>query len=147
MGADSAGWLHHGMANRLCLDFGLNLDPGMFEETSTMSSREMRLRRQIYWTLYFHDKLSASYTGRTCSMLVSIMILSDNQHLTGTGWTRNRGHAFRHRRRRNPAYKYYHTNMYPQCPNPTTESHVQYQQNTREYPTLIVSVPSVFAMT
>lgn len=141
MGADSAGWLHHGMANRLCLDLGLNLDPSRFEGTNTLSPREVRLRRQIYWTLYFHDKLLASYTGRICSMLVSIMVLSNKQHLTEAGWTRNRGHAFRYRRRRNPAYKYCHTNAYPKRPNSITEGHVQYQQNTREYLPLTVSVP------
>ena len=70
MGADAAGWLHHGMANRLCLDMGLNMDPARLEKTITMSAREIRLRRQIYWTMYFHDKLCASYTGRICSMLV-----------------------------------------------------------------------------
>ncbi|KAE8155053.1 fungal-specific transcription factor domain-containing protein [Aspergillus avenaceus] len=71
MGADAAGWLHHGMANRLSLDMGLNLDPVEFEETNAMSQREIQLRRQIYWTLYCHDKLSSSYTGRICSMLDS----------------------------------------------------------------------------
>ncbi|KAF7171359.1 hypothetical protein CNMCM5623_003755 [Aspergillus felis] len=45
-GADAAGWLHHGMANRLSLDMGLNLDPAAFDRA-----------------------LSASYTGRVCSML------------------------------------------------------------------------------
>ncbi|EAW20573.1 Zn(II)2Cys6 transcription factor [Aspergillus fischeri NRRL 181] len=68
-GADAAGWLHHGMANRLSLDMGLNLDPAAFEGAVSMSPKEMQLRRQIYWTLYCHDKLSASYTGRVCSML------------------------------------------------------------------------------
>lgn len=58
------------MANRLCLDMGLNMDPARLEKTITVSAREIRLRRQIYWTLYFHDKLCASYTGRICSMLV-----------------------------------------------------------------------------
>ncbi|GFF69631.1 hypothetical protein IFM60648_02969 [Aspergillus lentulus] len=68
-GADAAGWLHHGMANRLSLDMGLNLDPAAFEEAVRMSPKEIQLRRQIYWTLYCHDKLAASYTGRICSML------------------------------------------------------------------------------
>ncbi|KAB8237155.1 Zn(II)2Cys6 transcription factor [Aspergillus alliaceus] len=71
MGADAAGWLHHGMANRLSLDMGLNLDPAGFEEANTLPQREIQLRRQIYWTLYCHDKLSSSYTGRICSMLDS----------------------------------------------------------------------------
>ncbi|KAL4814303.1 fungal-specific transcription factor domain-containing protein [Aspergillus spinulosporus] len=70
-GADAAGWLHHGMANRLCLDMGLNLDPAGFQEMNILSHREIQLRRQIYWSLYFHDKLSSNYTGRICSMLNS----------------------------------------------------------------------------
>ncbi|KAL4733168.1 fungal-specific transcription factor domain-containing protein [Aspergillus similis] len=70
-GADAAGWLHHGMANRLCLDMGLNLDPAGFQEVNILSHREIQLRRQIYWSLYFHDKLSSNYTGRICSMLNS----------------------------------------------------------------------------
>ncbi|RAK97283.1 uncharacterized protein BO80DRAFT_389884, partial [Aspergillus ibericus CBS 121593] len=69
IGKDAAGWLHHGMADRLCLDMGLNIDPAGFEGTVAISAREARLRRQIYWTLYCHDKLSATYTGRICSML------------------------------------------------------------------------------
>ncbi|KAL5001524.1 fungal-specific transcription factor domain-containing protein [Aspergillus recurvatus] len=70
-GADAAGWLHHGMANRLCLDMGLNLDPAGFQEMNILSHQEIQLRRQIYWSLYFHDKLSSNYTGRICSMLNS----------------------------------------------------------------------------
>jgi hypothetical protein len=76
MGADAASWLHHGMANRLSLDMGLNLDPAGFEETNAMTQREIHLRRQIYWALYCHDKLSSSYTGRICSMLVGFLLVS-----------------------------------------------------------------------
>ncbi|KAL4911504.1 hypothetical protein BDW74DRAFT_184806 [Aspergillus multicolor] len=70
-GADAASWLHHGMANRLCLDMGLNLDPAGFPESEGLSHREIQLRRQIYWSLYCHDKLFSHYTGRICSMLDS----------------------------------------------------------------------------
>ncbi|KAL5048060.1 hypothetical protein BDW71DRAFT_196449 [Aspergillus fruticulosus] len=70
-GADAAGWFHHGMANGLCLDMGLNLDPAGFQEMNILSHLEIQLRRQIYWSLYFHDKLSSNYTGRICSMLNS----------------------------------------------------------------------------
>ncbi|GKZ24711.1 hypothetical protein AbraIFM66951_004123 [Aspergillus brasiliensis] len=69
IGKDAAGWLHHGMADRLCLDMGLNIDPAGFAGTVSISAREARLRRQIYWTLYCHDKLCAVYTGRICTML------------------------------------------------------------------------------
>lgn len=72
MGADAAGWLHQGMANRLALDMGLNMDPASLAETSTISVEEAELRRTIYWTLYCHDKLLASYTGRVCTLLVRV---------------------------------------------------------------------------
>jgi hypothetical protein len=57
---------------------GLNLDPAAFEGAVSMSPKEIQLRRQIYWTLYCHDKLAASYTGRICSMLVRPVIRSES---------------------------------------------------------------------
>ncbi|KAK7450000.1 hypothetical protein Landi51_05717 [Colletotrichum acutatum] len=68
-GCDAAGWLHQGMANRLALDMGLNLDASSLSGTCHMSSEEVELRRQIYWALYCDDKLAAIYTGRVCSLL------------------------------------------------------------------------------
>jgi hypothetical protein len=70
MGSDAAGWLHQGMANRLALDMGLNMDPSVLSGAVALPSIEIELRRQIYWALYCHDKLSASYTGRVCTLLV-----------------------------------------------------------------------------
>ncbi|KAH9205941.1 fungal-specific transcription factor domain-containing protein [Leptodontidium sp. 2 PMI_412] len=69
VGADAAGWLHQGMANRLAIDMGLNLDPMSMQRAATISEEEIQLRRQVYWALYCHDKLFASYTGRICTML------------------------------------------------------------------------------
>ncbi|KAJ5675254.1 uncharacterized protein N7477_005188 [Penicillium maclennaniae] len=71
MGSDAAGWLHQGMANRLALDMGLNMDPAVLAEKVALPPIEIELRRQIYWALYCHDKLSASYTGRVCTLLDS----------------------------------------------------------------------------
>ncbi|EXU98238.1 Zn(2)-Cys(6) zinc finger domain protein [Metarhizium robertsii] len=68
-GQDAAGWLHSGMANRLVLDMGLNLDPGSLVASGRMTAEEAQLRRQVYWSLYCVDKLAAAYTGRVCSML------------------------------------------------------------------------------
>lgn len=74
MGSDAAGWLHQGMANRLALDMGFNMDPSVLSGTVALPSIEIELRRQIYWALYCHDKLSASYTGRVCTLLVCCII-------------------------------------------------------------------------
>ncbi|KAK2014574.1 hypothetical protein LZ32DRAFT_603301 [Colletotrichum eremochloae] len=68
-GCDAAGWLHQGMANRLALDMGLNLDAASLSGTLHMSSEEIELRRQVYWSLYCDDKLAAIYTGRVCNLL------------------------------------------------------------------------------
>ncbi|WDK19528.1 C6 transcription factor [Colletotrichum graminicola] len=57
------------MANRLALDMGLNLDAASLGGTFHMSSEEIELRRQVYWSLYCDDKLTAIYTGRVCSLL------------------------------------------------------------------------------
>ncbi|KAJ5765969.1 uncharacterized protein N7511_003585 [Penicillium nucicola] len=71
MGSEAAGWLHQGMANRLALDMGLNMDPSVLSGAVALPCIEIELRRQIYWALYCHDKLSASYTGRVCTLLDS----------------------------------------------------------------------------
>ncbi|KAJ0158880.1 Nitrogen assimilation transcription factor nit-4, partial [Colletotrichum tanaceti] len=68
-GCDAAGWLHQGMANRLALDMGLNLDAASLAGTCHMSPEEIELRRQVYWSLYCDDKLAAIYTGRVCGLL------------------------------------------------------------------------------
>ncbi|KAF7540483.1 hypothetical protein G7054_g1323 [Neopestalotiopsis clavispora] len=71
VGCDAAGWLHHGMASRLIIDMGLNIDTTSVAGSACLNARDIKLRRQIYWTLYCSDKLYASYTGRVCTMLDS----------------------------------------------------------------------------
>lgn len=83
MGSDAAGWLHQGMANRLALDMGFNMDPSVLSGAVALPPIEIELRRQIYWALYCHDKLSASYTGRVCTLLVcciTIILFTSNSH-------------------------------------------------------------------
>jgi hypothetical protein len=72
VGADAAGWLRQGMAIRLALDMGLNFDAAALRGSNLLTTEEIELRRQIYWGLYCDDKLYAIYTGRVCTMLVSI---------------------------------------------------------------------------
>ncbi|KAL3468849.1 fungal-specific transcription factor domain-containing protein [Aspergillus californicus] len=70
-GSDSKGWLRHGMAVRLALDMGLNLNCSIMDRYRVLSDVESKLRMQIFWSLYCTDKLWASYTGRICTMLES----------------------------------------------------------------------------
>jgi len=71
IGADAAGWLHHGIASRLAVDMGLNMDATCLVGNNLMSQEEVELRNQIYWSLYCVDKMLASYIGRVCTMLDS----------------------------------------------------------------------------
>ncbi|KAK9848425.1 hypothetical protein MYU51_016627 [Penicillium brevicompactum] len=71
IGSDAAGWLYQGSANRLALDMGLNMDPSVLSGAVALPVVEIELRRQIYWALYCHDKLSASYTGRESQGVVN----------------------------------------------------------------------------
>ncbi|KAJ6042995.1 uncharacterized protein N7446_001191 [Penicillium canescens] len=70
-GSDSKGWLKHGMAVRLALDMGLNLNSATLHKSHVFSEVEIELRKQIYWALFCTDKMWASYTGRVCTMLDS----------------------------------------------------------------------------
>jgi len=54
------------------LEMGLNIDTTPLVASGSMPVEEAMLRRQMYWSLYSVDKLSASYTGRACTMLVSL---------------------------------------------------------------------------
>ncbi|KAM0476572.1 hypothetical protein ACHAP7_006822 [Fusarium lateritium] len=80
VGSDAAGWLHHGMAIRLVLDMGFNLDTTADVGLDRLTIAEVQLRRQIYWALYCTDKLWASYTGRVCTML-------QPERFCGNEWT------------------------------------------------------------
>ncbi|KAL3462317.1 fungal-specific transcription factor domain-containing protein [Aspergillus heterothallicus] len=85
-GSDEAGWLHHGMAIRLALDMGFNLDPSILRQSYDLKPEECTLRRQIYWALYCTDKLWASYTGRICTVLDSqALVVLPTPAITNSG--------------------------------------------------------------
>ena len=70
---------------RLALDMGLNFDFSTYANGTgpCMTPDEAFVRRRLYWTIYCHDKLAASYTGRICTFLVSSSghcIVSDGSH-------------------------------------------------------------------
>lgn len=58
------------MAKQLAIDMGLNLNHSLLPRRKSFTTDELNLRQQIYWGLYCHDKLFASYTGRVCTFLV-----------------------------------------------------------------------------
>ncbi|RDW63052.1 fungal specific transcription factor domain-containing protein [Aspergillus mulundensis] len=86
-GSDSKGWLRHGMAVRLALDMGFNLDHPSLSKSNVLPDVEKKLRRQIHWALYCTDKTWASYTGRVCTMLVCMIPHQPSIVPTITQWT------------------------------------------------------------
>ena len=73
-GSDAAGWLCEGLAYRLALDLGVNIDASL-AGSNVVPHWEVELRRRIYWSLYCDDKLAAAYTGRVSTVLVSRLCL------------------------------------------------------------------------
>ncbi|KAL3455185.1 fungal-specific transcription factor domain-containing protein [Aspergillus heterothallicus] len=71
IGADAASWLHIGMACRLALDMGMNIDSASVAPSGWLNPDDVELRKRIYWSLYCTDKLASMYTGRVCTMLDS----------------------------------------------------------------------------
>ncbi|KAL4880626.1 fungal-specific transcription factor domain-containing protein [Aspergillus karnatakaensis] len=69
IGADAACWLYLGMATRLALDMGLNIDSATVTPAGWLLPEEVEVRKRIYWSIYCMDKLAAMYTGRVCTML------------------------------------------------------------------------------
>ncbi|KAI5241794.1 hypothetical protein E4T42_07884 [Aureobasidium subglaciale] len=68
-GNDSLGLLHQHMAKGMAIDMGFNLDPAALADSLALPPDEIELRRQIYWSLYCHNKLAGACVGRTCTML------------------------------------------------------------------------------
>ncbi|KAI0897212.1 fungal-specific transcription factor domain-containing protein [Annulohypoxylon nitens] len=73
IGSDAAGWLHAGMAARLALDMGLNLDPANVTSTGWLKPEEIELRRKIYWTLYFTSSVDSPDQEPSGSILDKIL--------------------------------------------------------------------------
>lgn len=77
-GADATSWLRQGMAKQLALDLGINLDAQRVSGSNSISTEEVELRRLLYWSMYCDDKLAAAYTGRVCTLLVSVPVSSQS---------------------------------------------------------------------
>lgn len=60
------------MAKQLAFDLGINLDAQRVSGSSSICTEEIELRRLLYWSMYCDDKLAAAYTGRVCTLLVSL---------------------------------------------------------------------------
>lgn len=61
------------ISEELNSELGINLDAQRVSGSNSIWAKEVELRRVLYWSMYCDDKLAAAYTGRVCTLLVSIL--------------------------------------------------------------------------
>lgn len=67
-GAESAAWLHSGLAFRMAADLGLFEDAIALVAEGKMTAEELELRRRVAWAAYVIDKIHSLYQGRQVSI-------------------------------------------------------------------------------
>ena len=67
-GAESAAWLHSGLAFRMAADLGLFEDGINLVAQQKMTVEELELRRRVAWAAYVIDKIHSLYQGRPVSI-------------------------------------------------------------------------------
>lgn len=73
-GREAKGWVYSGMAFRMALDMGLNLDSGGMTSHSNpgaMDEYEIDARRVTFWGCFLFDKCWSNYLGRLPQLSVS----------------------------------------------------------------------------
>lgn len=67
-GNQTQAWLYSGMAFRLVEDMGINLDSRKFSGSVQLSDEDIEIRRRLFWSCYFYDKIISLYFGRSPSI-------------------------------------------------------------------------------
>ncbi|OBZ91009.1 Nitrogen assimilation transcription factor nit-4 [Choanephora cucurbitarum] len=81
---NSRTWMYSGMAFRMCLELGLNIDTP--ESCGMLSEEEIELRRRVFWFCYCLDKQQSLGKERTWSLSSSVVktqlpfVLSNDRH-------------------------------------------------------------------
>jgi hypothetical protein len=71
-GREAKGWVYSGMAFRMALDMGLNLDSGgMPHIHDAIDEQEIDARRITFWGCFLFDKCHSSYLGRLPQLQVA----------------------------------------------------------------------------
>lgn len=67
-GNQTLAWLYSGMAFRLVEDMGINIDSQKFSGSVPLSDMDIEIRRRLFWSCYFYDKVISLYFGRSPSI-------------------------------------------------------------------------------
>ncbi|KAG1452286.1 hypothetical protein G6F56_007858 [Rhizopus delemar] len=63
-------WIYGGMAFRMCLELGLNVDTP--ETRELLGPEDIEIRRRVFWMCYIHDKLQSREWERTWTLPSSL---------------------------------------------------------------------------
>ncbi|KAH6664986.1 fungal-specific transcription factor [Halenospora varia] len=67
-GNRTQAWLYSGMAFRLVEDMGINIDGQKYAGSVQLSDEDIEIRRRLFWSCYFYDKMISLYLGRSPSI-------------------------------------------------------------------------------
>jgi hypothetical protein len=84
--AKSTAWLYSGIAFRMIIDLGLNVDGVELLKRQKISAEEVECRRRVFWGAFVFDKIHSMYYGRPVtlqesSVQVPIEFLDDYEEL------------------------------------------------------------------
>ncbi|OAA66455.1 Transcription factor [Niveomyces insectorum RCEF 264] len=63
-GSISQAWLYSGMAFRMVSDLGLHYNYGKLLHFGHLTAEDLEIRRRLFWSCYFWDKVISLYLGR-----------------------------------------------------------------------------------
>ncbi|KFZ07001.1 hypothetical protein V501_06851 [Pseudogymnoascus sp. VKM F-4519 (FW-2642)] len=64
-GNRTQAWLYSGMAFRLIEDLGICIDGQKYAGSVRLSDEDIEIRRRVFWSCYFWDKMISLYLGRS----------------------------------------------------------------------------------
>jgi hypothetical protein len=85
-GAKSTAWLYSGIAFRMIIDLGLNVDGVELLKQQKIAAEDLECRRRVFWGAFVFDKIHSMYFGRPVTLQetnvrVPIEFLDDYEEL------------------------------------------------------------------
>jgi hypothetical protein len=91
-GNRTQAWIYSGIAFRLGEDMGIFIDGQRYAGAVKLSDEDIEIRRRLFWSCYFWDKMISLYLGR--SPTIKHSILSPPQMMCKIRKSCHRGHGF-----------------------------------------------------
>lgn len=72
-GNSAQAWVYSGIAFRLIDHLGICFDGQRYAGSVTLSDEDVEIRRRLFWSCYFWDKIISLYLGRSPSLQESLV--------------------------------------------------------------------------